>query len=344
MGKHILHLRKHAVGHHEAHQKLKYLLGLPMRKEKVWNTFAAVFLITLISITLYGNWGRVVDFFTPAHPPPPPQTEGAKKGMLSFYRLEKEAADLYEKHLGGIPAAGHKLGISWASYLGYETGGQAIIFPKDTLKNSLWLANNLATGQFLTKLEQARAHGMQKSILATYYLGEKTVEMESALTNDTQLLAAMNNALSVDLFQYLNQSADRAATLDNYTELLRILTAKADARISELQSKINFLKANAASKESQIIQSENAFFENLKIFNGPNAEEELARFTGLGESQVEVKAKLGAYQSLQNYYKFFLPKLENLSRTISANRDALIAGVKVTEIQNMSLPLIIRQR
>ena len=58
---------------------------------------------------------------------------------------------------------------------------------------------------------------------------------------------------------------------------------------------------------------------------------------------MEVRAKIGAYQSLQDYYKFFRPTLENLITAIKANRDPLIAGVKVVEIQNMTLPLIIKQ-
>ncbi|MBU0727070.1 hypothetical protein KKA95_00110, partial [Patescibacteria group bacterium] len=86
------------------------------------------------------------------------------------------------------------------------------------------------------------------------------------------------------------------------------------------------------------------FFNNLEIFNGPNAEENLAEFIGLEESQAEVRAKLGAYQGLLDYYSFFRPKIANLIVEIKANRDPLIAGVKVVEIQNMTLPLIIQQR
>ena len=341
---HLHHVRHIAHKHHEAHQRLKYLLSLPMRKERVWATFVAVFVITLITITLYGNWNKIVDFFTPVPPPPPPQTQGVKTGMLSSYKIQNQAADRYQKYIAGITATGNKLGAQWVSYLGNEQKNPLVAFPKDAIKNSVWLTNMLSTGQFLTKLEQARAHGLQKSMLSTYYLGEKTVEITGVLANDTKLLAAMDNALTVDLFLYLNQSADRATTLDNYVSLLTLLLNKADERTLELQSTINFLKANVASQESEIRQSESAFFEHLKIFNGPNAEQELANFTGLGQSQVEVKGKMGAYQSLQNYYKFFSPKLESLIRAINANRDALIAGVKVTEIQNMTLPLIINQR
>ena len=82
----------------------------------------------------------------------------------------------------------------------------------------------------------------------------------------------------------------------------------------------------------------------MKIFEGEEAEKELAEFIGLQEDQVENKAKLGSYKTLHDYYKFFKPNIKNLITAIKANRSALIAGIKVTEIQNMSLPLIIKQK
>jgi hypothetical protein len=124
--------------------------------------------------------------------------------------------------------------------------------------------------------------------------------------------------------------------------LLGVLLEKCDERINDLQYKISFLTLNVKSNESQLKTSEKAFFDNMQIFDGPNAEQELGKFVGVQSDQAEAKAKLGAYKSLQDYYKFFKPKIDNLIKAIQANRAPLIAGVKVVEIQNMSLPLIIK--
>ena len=70
----------------------------------------------------------------------------------------------------------------------------------------------------------------------------------------------------------------------------------------------------------------------------------MEKFIGLQTENTEVKAKLGAYKGLRGYYLFFQPRLENMINAIQVNRDPLIAGVKVVEIQNMTLPLIIRQK
>ncbi|MBU0578079.1 hypothetical protein KJ742_04770 [Patescibacteria group bacterium] len=349
----INHVRHHAHEHHKAHLRLKDLLSRPIYKERVWHIFVSTFVIVLATIIIFLNWGRVADFFTPAAPTEDSQTQqaeesgallvhGFQSGVLSNYEVDYQITDSYRKYLSAIPSSGHLLGMQAVHLVGLKEE-EKVEIQENALENSIWLTNMLSTGQHLTKMEQGRAMALQKSMLATFYLGEKTIDIDSTIQTDSQLLSQINNALAVDLFQYLNQSNNRADTLDNYINLLNIILEKTNERINDLESKINFLTANYGAQEQQIAYSEEVFFENLDMFNGPNAEDELSNFIGLQEAQVEVKAKIGAYQKLQDYYVFFQPKLENLITAIRANRDALIAGVKVVEIQNMTLPLIIRQ-
>ena len=275
---------------------------------------------------------------------PLPQVHGFQSGILSMYKIENQIFNTHQKYITQIPTSGSLLGLHTSQLISREKENQIIKFEENSLKNSIWLTNKLSTGQHLTKLDQNRAKVLQKSILATFYFGEKTIDINSTLQNDSQILSQINNAISVDLFQFLNQSSNRADTLDGYIDLLEILLNKTDKRIIDLQSKINFLKTNFSLKEQRIKLSEDVFFENLKMFDGSEAEKDLAQFIGLQESQVEVRAKIGTYETLQGYYKFFQPKLNNLIKAIKVNRGPLIAGVKVIEIQNMSLPLIIKQR
>jgi hypothetical protein len=338
----IQHIRHYAQKHHEAHLRLKELLQYPVRHERVWHIFVGTFFIALITIMVFLNWGNIINFFTQKPAAELPEVHGFQSGALSNYKVDVQATDINRRYMASIPSQGHITGVQTTVAVGTKET-EPVVFSGNTLKNSIWLTNMLSTGQHLTRLEQERARAFQKSLLATYYLGEKTIDIYSTLQTDTQILSKIDNALSVDLFQYLNQSNSRADTLNNYLNLLTILLEKCNERINDLQSKINFLNANFASQEVQIKQSEQVFFDNLKIFQGENAEEELGKFIGVREAQAEVRAKIGAYQSLQNYYKFFQPKLDNLIKAIRANRDALIAGVKVVEIQNMTLPLIIKQ-
>jgi len=346
MRKHYQHLQHHAEKQHEAHTKLKDLLSsYRPKKEKVVSVFLTTFFIVLFSLLIFRNWGSIINALTP-EPKEPAQaleTHGAKTGVLSVYKVDYQASRTYRNLLSSILTIGSVQAAEVNMAFGQERGEKQPSL-EETLKDSVWLTNYLSTGQHLTKMQQKHAKALQKSILSTYYLGEKTIDINSTLQTDSKILSQIKNALSVDLFQYLNQSVNRADSLDEYLSLLNVLLDKAHQRINDLQYKIDFLSANFQAKEQEIKISEDTFFQNLQIFEGPNAEEELGRFVGLRETQIEIRAKLGAYTTLRDYYAFFKPRLENLITAIQANRSPLIAGVKVVEIQNMTLPLIIRQR
>jgi hypothetical protein len=346
MKKHEKHLHHRATQHQKASNQLKNLVRRynPV-KERVGKLFLVTFVVVLLTLLIFRNWGTIVDLFTP-EPKPPQQTvdtDGYKTGALSVYKIDDQEVENKRKLLTSIPTEGSTTGVEVSVAFGQERGLKPASLG-ESLRTSVWLTNYLSTGQHQTKLIQGKAQALAKSIISTYYLGEKTVDIDSTLQTDSKILSQIKNTLSVDLFQYLNQSVNRADTLDEYLNLLNVLLEKTDERINDLQYKIDFLAANFQSKEQEISLSEDTFFQNLQIFDAPNAEEELAKFVGLREVQAEIRAKLGAYNTLQDYYKFFKPRLENLIIAIKANRSALIAGVKVVEIQNMTLPLIIKPK
>lgn len=341
------HVRHHARKHEEAHLNLKKLLGLPLYVEKVWGIFVTTFVIAITTIIIFMNWGNITSFFTGLIPEPGDQTEilktvhGFQSGTLAVYQINGQTADQYIRFIRQIPGEGYITGMEATQAVGNAQEEEA----KDrqsAFMGSIILSTDLSKGYHLTPVRTAKS--LQKSILSTYYLGEKTINIESTLQTDARLLGQISNTLSVDVFAYLNQADNRSDALDNFIHLLETLQAKAQSRSQDLTSVINFLNANFQAQEVTIGLTEDAFFNNLQIFDGENAEEELGNFIGLQKDQTEVKAKIGAYEGLKGYYEFFLPKLDNLIRAIKANRDPLIAGVKVVEIQNMTLPLIIQEK
>jgi hypothetical protein len=349
MTKHLKHVRHQARKHSEADQRLKWLLSRYVpKKEKVWTVFFATFVFVLLTLLLFRNWGKIVGLLQPEPKTPTViETQGAKTGVVAVYRVEGQTVAEGTSFTNDNAEDQKKIDATGTSPTGAPTGAPTDVLPQakeEILKDIVWVTNYLSKGQHLTRLEQEKAKSLLKSIVATYYLGEKTVDINSTLAIDTKLLSQIQNALSVDIFQYLNQAVNRADALNEYLSLLNTLKGKADQRITDLGYKISFLSTNVKSQESEIGTSEKTFFDNLKMFNGPNAEGELAKFIGLRQNQAEVRAKSGAYDSLRKYYQFFRPRLDNLIRAITANRDPLIAGVKVVEIQNMTLPLIIQQR
>ena len=357
----IHHVRHQARKHHEAHLTLKQMLKRPLYREKIWHIFLGTFTFVLATFIIFVSWGKIVDFFTPAPTVELPKVHGFQSGTLGTYKIDKQVSKEYKEYIAQIKSGGFLVGMSMSQITGNapepkpetevktpEKNPDTPIETEDKsethLNTSIWVTNQLGSGQHLTKMNQKTAMGLQKSILTTFYLGEKTVDINSTLQNDTLILKQINNVLSIDLFQYLNQSNDRAGTLDSYLNLLITLKEKTDRRVNELGSKISFLQTNSNAQETRIKTSEEEFFRQLQLLNGPNAEEELSNFVGIKEDNAEVRAKMGAYKALQSYYTFFQPRLDNLIRAIKANRDALIAGVKVTEIENMTLPIIIKEK
>ncbi len=269
----------------------------------------------------------------------PINTNGSKLALIGNYRLNTQSKINNRNLIGSINAIGSKLAIQTNHIFGKN---RFIQINKNLFKSSIWLTNYLGTGQQLTSLENKKSKSLQKSLLTTYYLGEKTVNINSTIQNDSKILSQIKNTLSVDLFHYLNQSIQRSDALDDYLNLLEVALEKAAKRSGELNAQINFLTDNSNAKLNEIKISEETFFKNMKIFDGPNAEQELYRFIELRDSQNEIKAKLGLYKSLKGYYDFFNPQIANLIKEIKLNREAIIAGVRVTEIRNMQLPLIIK--
>jgi len=225
-----------------------------------------------------------------------------------------------------------------------RVGWLALDKNEEGVNTAVWMTNYLSLGGHLTSLRTSQTRALQKSILTTYYLGEKTVDANEAFTQDFQVLKSLNNTLSVDVFQYLNQAQNRADALDEYVNLLEALQEQSQKRITEIEGTLRFLEGDFQTQEQALQLSEADFFNNLQAFNSPDAEKQLNEFIGLQASQSETRAKIGAYISIRDYYRFFLPRLNNLVTAVKVNRDALVAGVKVVEIQNMTLPLIIRQR
>lgn len=347
MSKELRHVRHHAKRHHEAHSRLKTLLALPFYGERVWGVFLSTFVMAVLTIALFLNWGNISSFFGATSHEDDTQEEslnviGYQKGVVTSYQVNGQSADQYIRLVRQIDGQGHMIGLETSNVIGkaQEEENQN---RQSAFMGSVFFSTDLSKGHHLTDV-RGGGRMLQKSILTTFYLGEKTVDLHSTIQTDSELLSKISNALAVDIFAYLNQSADRATTLDNYLNLLEILLQTARDRSTELQSKINFLTQNFEAQDRTITLTEGAFFENLSIFDGENADTQLAQFIGLQQDQSEVRAKIGAYNGLHGYYAFFIPQLDNLIRAIQANRDALIAGVKVTEIQNMTLPLIIRER
>ncbi len=321
------------------------------------SVFVSTLILALSLILIAFNWSRLKNSFKDSVPDAPIETSeqapepsepmeepvrGFELGNQAMIQLDALQSDRFFKNVNSFAPTGFQLGID--ATLALNEGQKSIESKRESaFMSSVQLTNDLLNGQHLSDGQNESSGILQKSLLATHYLGETTVMIDSALQNDSAMLSKINNALAVEIFPYLNQADDRADSLDNYVTLLKNLKSTAETRSLELQSTIGFLEGNYEAQERSITILEEQFFVNLESFEGGTADENLQEFIAIGQQQTEVRAKIGAYQVIKDYYDLFIPYLDNMIASIEANRDPLIAGVKVVEIENMVLPLIIRE-
>lgn len=322
--KHLRKLGAHALRHNNHHKKLKQALTHHSleRERNYWAIALVVILLTAIG--WFASYRMNLK-----------NTFGPKE-------LRPAAPNLYTSGYEQGLEISHALGLGETDLLNQNES-----FSPENLEG---LANSLVTATNLSKTSGAEAivtQLLQKSLLTGFYLGETTNAVGTALVNDTELLNEIENVLSVELSQYLNQSANRADALNNYLNLMAILEEKAGVRQNELISTINFLERNIQAQEQMLSTREELFFNQMgqaiqpqegSSFVQPGGsegailQEDLDEFIGLQQEQAEAMAKKGAYESLNGYYAYYQPILQQRIQAIAANRDALIAGVVVVDL------------
>jgi len=353
--KKIKQVRQHAKRHQQEHGRLKNILNQPIYRERVMGLFVGTFLMVLVSILIFFNWSKIIDLTqrlwtevqeVSVEREEMSNSEGYQHGIEAGYLINGQTANEYIKQVGAIKSNGYQSGVETSRRVGLEVNKEenvvdAGVKSSQNLIKSLIVSTSLGNGNHLTQGKTEAGNTLQKTIVTSYYLGRNPVNLNSILETDLELLSKINNALAVDVFAYLNQSVSRADTLDDYLNLLERLSETGQKRLAELQSQINALTSSFEAQERQIKVKEERFFQTVENFEGGGADEELADFIELQKNQSETRAKIGAYQSIVEYYDYFLPRLSILIETIQANRGPLIAGVRVVEIDNMQLELII---
>ena len=328
--KHLRKLGLHVLKHNHHHSKLKHLIHQhPFAEKKSWLPVILGILLVTAAILTWTHRSNLGLFLEDGLRPAAPQlyTQGYKQGALSSSNLGNQ---LY--------------------YTDVQPGETTQNQPAslEGLANGLVASTNLSKQGSSAQLETGL---LQKSLLATFYLGETTNVIQGALANDTQLLNKIENVLSVDLFLYLNQSVNRADGLQNYLNLMDVLEKRGRERQNELTSTINFLTQKIQAQEQVLDAREATFFNQMDQAIQPNVgssfptggssegdalSAELEDFIALQQQQAEDKAKLGAYDTLRGYYAYYQTLLQQRIQAVSENREALIAGVRVVNLPGIN--------
>ena len=153
--KHIRHIRHHARKYEQAHLRLKELLRRKLYKEKIWDAFVWTFALTVITIVLFMNWGRLISVYnnlwveTPVPKPDLTAIHGFQSGMLATYQINGQTADWYIRYIRQIPGGGYEKGLETVKEVGKVREKEAEV-REDSLLSSIVLTTDMSKGYHLT--------------------------------------------------------------------------------------------------------------------------------------------------------------------------------------------------
>lgn len=157
------------------------------------------------------------------------------------------------------------------------------------------------------------------------------------------VLGAIQNSLNTDVFALLDQTGNRTKALENHIheldQLLLIAQQMSDFTIREMATFKNQFNSLKDLKR----QAEKDFFVSVDTFAGLGPRDFLEAFIQYGQQMVDMKARNLALNKVQTLYKTALKKLDARIRDLKTNREALVKGLRVVDIQNSDLRIILQE-
>ncbi len=175
-------------------------------------------------------------------------------------------------------------------------------------------------------------------------LGEALGEQDIIDEDFAELVAdfaQIFNSMEVDVNELLNQSSDRTEALTDYVSLLNFNLYLGRQNVETLVIQMEDLEQRFVAVEKEQNEAEVDFFDDLRNLDANGSSAALDRFSGFSEEVVSLRAEYRAREKLLEYYEAVLIELELRITDIEFNREALIKGVQVVNIDGSDLDLII---
>lgn len=178
--------------------------------------------------------------------------------------------------------------------------------------------------------------GIDSSLAA----GQDLQFKQEIISRNLDLLLKIENARSLNIYDYLNKTTDRVAALNEHIRDLQSLLVQAEASKNAIVAQINVLNTEYTQITAQKNAYEKAFFDSMGRYYGNDSYNNLTLFTEASQLQVKVKANYNALKTLNAMFDTSIKTLRPRITDIIANFDALVKGVQVTEVKNSNINAI----
>ncbi len=207
-------------------------------------------------------------------------------------------------------------------------------------KQGMDISSQIGQGGDLLPGKLQKTVGYFSGMSVAYLVGEEGNVDPSLIFDDVQRIGHMAAILEHDLPGFLNESTNRSDGLDVFLEELVTQRNIAIARQDIVSSQIVVLNnAHTAIQDQGAVlktQMLNSIDQKLSFAS----EDSLQKLLLLKNKEGELLTKITALQRISDRYKLALGLLTNKIEFVSANRDALIKGVKVVDIKDPQVKLI----
>lgn len=179
------------------------------------------------------------------------------------------------------------------------------------------------------------------AITPLFSLGEPSVFTPNLLVYAIDDLRRTTNFLAVDVLEMLKQSVYRTHALDAHIVLGKSLQKTLEDRKAMLSTEYDSLQESLQAFSAKKNESEQQFFGSAKQLLPEQTDAALSSFIENGREAFEFHARARAVSKVFDFYAIALPRLQKRIHDMEVNRDALLSGVQVTDVQGSDLRLIL---
>ncbi len=181
------------------------------------------------------------------------------------------------------------------------------------------------------------------ALTTAFIFGETTLETENDFVDHLNLISRMKNIYNTQLYDYLDKFTDRSQALNDHINELGSIINEAELAMSTLDVELRSMEMQYDTMTSTRDAHENEFFQFLNALNGSEAYYELQIFLEYSRYASEIKANFNAkktiFSMIDNVLEFLKPRYED----ISLNKEALVEGIHVVDVQGSDIDIFIRE-
>lgn len=185
-----------------------------------------------------------------------------------------------------------------------------------------------------------RSRGIALGVQAAADTSKPTLE-RATLEYQVKLIQQLQNALGTNLEDLLGANTDRRReVLENYLNGLRKLSSEASIELANMERVIQEAQAQFDQSTATAQQYSENFTTETTEFRTENIDRNLELFVQSQKLADEARVIMNSTGQIYQRLKPLADRMPVVIAAIEANFEALAAGIKVTPVQGVNLPII----